>query len=360
MGASVPTLTMKSTVHQLQISLPLGRMALEHNAKPGQYLLQDEGTGNWKIESSGQRASRWARLIASRFWTRGSFQVSAALLAGALIATGFTSLPPFTAGLPFAPPSTNQPIHPQSISIAPSSYGSEPIDLSKLPPPIVEADAKPLEDGASAQRADLSPPPPAQQAPATAQKALAPAPNTAPAAAAKPPVTQSNVSSGKVTPPPSQPAAPLPARLALPMPSPVAAAVVPERKAPAPVAQPKGQAPASPEDSKIAVFNEPALQLAKPTAAQGNTSAPVVQAPAAASGPVVLTAKAGTPAPGAKSSVRMLAVQDPASIVVTNPTTRLPMIVKVGQQLPDGSTLKSVDKAASTAVTSKGEQLVLN
>ncbi|ABE47346.1 hypothetical protein [Polaromonas sp. JS666] len=351
----------KPTVHELKISLPLGKMALDHQARPGQFLIQETGTGAWSIEFYRKQTSLLGKLAASRFWKRKSFQISVALAAGALFTVGINNFSAFRSGLPFAPPGASQAKAPQSISIAPATYAADPIDLSKLPPPIVEQDGKlpesTLTAGAAGQAGQLSPP--AQNL----QVAQPAAPNS-PQAAVSPTV---NTATAKVAQPAVQGAPPLPAQIRPPMPSPVAAATVPDRKAPAVAPAPvKPAANTSADDAKIAVFNEPALALAKPNPGPAAAAAAAATAGTAAAqggvsaGPVLLTPKVGSTPPSSKSAIRMLAIQDPSSIVVTNPTTRLPMVVKVGQSLPDGSTLKSVDKTALTAVTSKGDQLVLN
>jgi hypothetical protein len=346
----------KPTVHELKISLPLGKMALDHQARPGQFLIQETSTGAWSIEFYRKQTSLIAKLTGSRFWRRKSFQISVALAAGALFALGINNLSAFRSGLPFAPPGASQAKATQSISIAPATYAADPIDLSKLPPPVAEQEAR-LPDpaptaGVAGQVGQATPP-------AANLQVAQPAVSNAPQPTVSPTVT---AATAKVAQPAAQASPPLPAQIRPPMPSPVAAANVPDRKAPpVPAAPAKPAANTSADDAKIAVFNEPALALAKPNpgspAAASGTA--VIQGSVSA-GPVLLTPKVGSASQSAKSGIRMLAIQDPSSIVVTNPTTRLPMVVKVGQSLPDGSTLKSVDKTALTAVTSKGDQLVLN
>lgn len=341
-------------MHELNISLPLGKMALDHQAKPGKYLVQEAETGAWMVESNLRRTSLLARLAAINLWKRKSFQISAALAAGVLCTLGLNHLSGQKASLPFASPASPQATAPQSISLATATYAADPIDLSKLPPPIVEPDAS-LTEPAQATES------PSQQVPAVATAPLLPpaAPTSKPPTA----VVPANAGAAKVAQVPAKPpASPLPAQIKPPMPSPVAAIKAPERTAP-PTTPLKPTVNPSADDSKMAVFNEPALQLAKPNgapAAAPATSGAVPVSGIVSSGPVLLTPKVGTAPPASKTGVRMLAVQDSSSIVVTNPATRLPMVVKVGQSLPDGSTLKSVDKTALTALTSKGDQLVLH
>lgn len=342
------------TVHELNISLRLGKMALDHQAKPGKYLIQEAETGAWMVESNLRRTSLLARLAAISFWKRRSFQITAALAAGVLCTLGLNNLSGQQSALPFASPAAPHATAPQSISLAPATYATDPIDLSKLPPPIAEPDAS-LSEPAQASET------PSQQVPAAATTPVTPP--AAPSLKQPPAVVPASAGASKIAQVPAKPlASPLPAPIRPPMPSPVAAVKAPDRKVPA-AAPVKPPANPSADDAKMAVFNEPALQLAKPNggpAAEPSTGGAVPVPGIVSSGPVHLTPKVGSTAPASKTGVRMLAVQDPSSIVVTNPATRLPMVVKVGQSLPDGSTLKSVDKTALTALTSKGDQLVLH
>jgi hypothetical protein len=141
------------------------------------------------------------------------------------------------------------------------------------------------------------------------------------------------------------------------------------------------------DESPLVIFNQPlppkpaespsAKQASGPLPKQTHLDpvVPVVQTspvrndPSASPGPqkpVQLVAAANTADPAAlpvrpstSQSVNILAVPTSESIVVTNPTTRLPMVVKVGDRLPDGSTLKTVDKSTSSATNSRGETLSL-
>jgi hypothetical protein len=106
--------------------------------------------------------------------------------------------------------------------------------------------------------------------------------------------------------------------------------------------------------SSMSVFNEP-LPLLKSSSTISQSPA---QSPVAPSTQVqaVQSAKVVQPT---KTPVRLLAIPANNSVVVTDPTTRLPVVIKVGEALPDGSTLKSADKASSTALTSRGESISL-
>lgn len=56
-----------------------------------------------------------------------------------------------------------------------------------------------------------------------------------------------------------------------------------------------------------------------------------------------------------RSAVRLVAVMDAETIVVSSPGTGLPATVKVGSRLHDGSTLLSVDPRAGKALTDRGQ-----
>ena len=56
-----------------------------------------------------------------------------------------------------------------------------------------------------------------------------------------------------------------------------------------------------------------------------------------------------------RSTVRLVAVMDAETIVVSSPGTGLPTTVKLGSRLHDGSTLVSVDPRAGKALTDRGQ-----
>lgn len=109
------------------------------------------------------------------------------------------------------------------------------------------------------------------------------------------------------------------------------------------------------DSNSMSVFNE-ALPSLKSTTSISQLAAPVPAAPVQAtqSARVVQPTKAAQ-----QATIRILAIPVNNSVVITDPSTRLPVVVKVGEVLPDGSVLKSADKATSTAVTSRGESISL-
>lgn len=326
-------------------------MTLEHQAREGQYLKQDALTGNWQILSIRPKPSLWRRFRTSFLFTNAYWGAGLACAAGVLFAMAFNHIdfPTSPVSLPIAV-MTSEPTPPQSISIATSTYALELTDLGSLPPPIAvgsntEGSTGPIPVDAGSVQAETTKPGVA-------------APLDKKAAELKP-------TAGSLPPPPIKAEV---APVATPSRLPVsAAAVKPAEKLPLPpsihlpkaavkqavqtgpkaATQPEGQ-----NEGKIAVFNEP-LQLAKPSAG-AVLPPPIASAPQTPASP-----RSPASSPSGKNGVRMLAVQGPTSIVVTNPSNRLPMVVKVGEALPDGSVLKSIDKTASTAVNSRGEVLVL-
>jgi hypothetical protein len=330
-------------------------MALEHQSRDGQHLKQDSLTGAWQIVAGLQKPSLWTRVRNSKLYTNTYFRLGLACVAGALVSMTFNKIGTSPNGsLPIAVQVENAPAPPKSISIESGTYALVPTDTSGLPPPIVVgpgADAEnsplPLElasvavgtisnslDAAPTNESD------SKAISKTGSSTAIPANPHAPVAVASP--VRPTINALPITP-----AAKLPLPLPISVSPPKAAAqqvAASAKKTSSPVA---GQ-----DDGKMAVFNEPPLPLAKPATAAALPSpvTPSVQTAAALKSPA---------SPSGKTGVRMLAVQSPTAIVVTNPSTRLPIVVKVGESLPDGSILKSIDKTASTAVSSRGEVLVL-
>lgn len=69
---------------------------------------------------------------------------------------------------------------------------------------------------------------------------------------------------------------------------------------------------------------------------------------------------AARPTPAhALPAVRLVAIATDTTIAVTDPKTGLPISRRIGETLPDGSTLKSIDMVSGTATTSTGKRLAL-
>lgn len=296
---------------------------MAHTAKPGLHLEQDAASGMWQIASHAPKLTRLQKLWAKTAYLRsnkwivasaaGAAGVSLALLASNITTFSHSSNNPVVLFKAAPQPTT-------SIALAAVDYGQPGAsDSSALPPPVQN-------------------PGPLPQLPFQT--------DLAPLAANEPQPAGNNAASSRQT------------------------------------AQPR----AIPADVPMAVFNEP---LQPKTIATPQVSAPVQpganQQPQSRLGPVVLSASSVTqskPVPNSKSvgvtstapnesagaqssgltgesRAHILAVPNAEAIVITNPATRLPMMVKLGERLPDGSTLKSVDKNSSSAVTSHGETLSL-
>lgn len=301
----------------ISINIPLGRIAIGHTAQPGLHLQQDEATGLWVIASHIPKTTRWTRFLQTVQSYRSSKWMLAcsAGVAGVVFAFAASQISgawllrknPVVA-LQAAPLSTT------SIAVAQVAYSSVqalPLQTGVLPLPIQTA----LPDHQT--------------------------PN-------------------------------LPESFATGMPSP-ALPLSQEFKQPAPSTKKPVK-----DDAPMSVFNEPLQSKLAPVP----TTAVVIAPQASARTPPVSLTPTRSEAPAknapqtfpvsvgnenraeaqrssASLPLSILAVHSQDSIVVTNPTTRLPMVVKVGDPLPDGSLLKSVDKTTSSATTSRGETLSL-
>ena len=331
-------------------------MAMAHTACDGIHLEQDPKSGNWKVVSVLSKPSLWSRARGLRIFKNGWIRTGLACVVGAVVAMAFNHISPFNkaAPLPIAIAPQPEPIQPRSISLAQSSYAIEATDPSSLPPPIVVLSA--AEEGISKSLADAAIP--AASAASATSEAVALVHKTPAQTGPAPVQAGANTPAAKAAPivQPLQPPAPVraaapllpPAKLVATVPAPLPKAPPAQQVAAAATA--KQSQPAGQDDGKLAVFNEP-LQLAKPT--QAPTLPPVVATAAQSQ------SQPGNKAQPPKNGIRMLAVQSATAIVVTNPTTRLPMVVKIGDQLPDGSVLKSIDKSASSAMSSRGDSIVL-
>lgn len=307
-------------------------MALAHQARNGQHLIQDSESGDWQIVTAFKKPTLWAQFRNSKFYSNTYLRLGLACVAGAGISMGInhikTSPEVF---LPITAHVSREPVPPISINLAPSAYALEPTDLSQLPPPIgmVQTDI-----------ASNGPLPEKFADDVESTKVIQPA-----AEQAKPSPKAPTVKA--VSPAVRLALSPLVPVAKPPMPIPATTPKAAHVQEPSPK---MSNNTSSKDDGKMAVFNEP-LQVAKPPAA-------VTLPPLVSQGPTTSTAtKNSTSSPSARPGVRMLAIESPSAIVVTNPLTRLPIVVKVGESLPDGSVLKSIDK--TSAVNSRGEVLVL-
>lgn len=273
-------------MNTLNVSFPLGRLALSHEARIGMHLIQDPDSRHWLVVPADR-----PRTLFQRFRCRlGS-------MARVIRGSRFGPLVWLAAAVSFglvAAVSFNQLSRPGSKTALGQQVSTVPLAPAPAQPNSISLNGAPYTEQTSIQSNQ------AQTVPL-----------------------------------------PLPLNTSLPLPSPRETAQAPKVAA-KPIA----------DDSPMAVFNEP-LQLAKP--AQQLTMPPMAKT----GQELVSQGSSNNGKPIGAAKVRMLAVQSPTSIVVTNPQNRLPMTVKVGDSLPDGSVLKSIDKTNATAVSSRGETLVL-
>ena len=329
---------------------------MAHTAVPGLHLEQDEATRFWKVAGHEPKLSHlrrlWLKLDAYR--TKKVSVVVGAALGGLMLAVMANQVSTLT--LAHKNPGL-------SLKAPPVTSSTTSIDVSQVAYPDAQ--------------------------PAFTETATLPVPILDVPAAAQPPNRPSPVIGNQ---------APIPNGLNL------AAITTLPRSLPPDLSTPSvslKQAPKQPvkDDAPMSVFNEPLHQpkavvsppatvsaLTTPSPPAVKAAVVVQQATPAHSKPVVLqqatpsgvaTSKVtdarstlqGTNSsndpqpenPGSPASVqtRILAIPNTDSVVVTNPSTRLPMVVKIGDRLPDGSVLKSVDKANSNALNSRGETLSL-
>lgn len=300
---STPDFHLHITVNHINVSFPLGKMIFAQTSVEGLNLVQDPITGRWETIKSGRGLSAFARLKLRYFGpakSRTTFKVNLGI-AFAVCALGvgttiFFSWAPMQTGR-YSTSETSPP----KVVIKPGLPSQE---APSVPASITVDSGAYVEQ--RAESSDPLPPPMSLQVP----QAVIPQPMPAPAKLS-------------TTVPPIAPTAP-----------PVNA------KAP--------QAKAE-ESNPISVFNEP-LPLLK---------SPLTMLPSPATSGQVQAVQAAKPVQPTKTAIRILAIPENNSVVVTDPSTRLPLLVKVGEALPDGTTLKSVDKANSSALTSRGESISL-
>jgi len=333
-------------VSQILITIPLGRVSMAHTAKPGLHLEQDQGTRFWRVASHGPQPTLAQRFRASvKAFAQSKVGIaSVAAAAGVLIAMGANHL----SGVSFR-------LNPELAFASPTQTTT--IDVAQVAYP----------SGQSGSGADALLPPPIQVQDQAVGVQM-PLPTSAPIippSVSLPPVLPA------VTPPKAPP--PIAAKVPVKDDSPMAVFNEPlPPKSPVSVSPP----PQSPPQANQSIQatqrpGTPAVLVAtKPPANQTTTvAAPVakqavVQPPVGNSATTIKATESQPSQPNADRGVtqqqaRILAVPDSGSIVITNPATRLPMVVKLGEPLPDGSTLKSVDKTASSAINSRGETLTL-
>lgn len=326
---------------------------MAHTAKPGLHLEQDQGTRFWRVASHGPKQTLAQRFRASvKAFAQSKVGIaSVAAVAGVMLAMAANHLSGVSfrlnPELAFASPPGTTTIDVAQVAYTSGQSGSGTDDL--LPPPIQVQDpamgvqmALPTSAAIVPPSVSLPPVLPAVSQPKAPPKAQPKAP---PTTAAKVPVKDDSPMAVFNEP--------------LPPKSPVSVSPPPQ---PLPQANPSVQA-----TQRLAT---PAVLVAtKPSASQTTTVAAPVEKQAVVQPPVgnsATTIKAtdvqlsqSNAGRGVTQQARILAVPDTGSIVITNPATRLPMVVKLGEPLPDGSTLKSVDKTASSAINSRGETLTL-
>jgi hypothetical protein len=335
-------------VSQLLITIPLGRVSMAHTAKPGLHLEQDQGTRFWRVASHGPKPTLAQRVRASvKAFAQSKVGIaSVAAAAGVLLAVAANHLSGFSfrlnPELAFASPTQTTTIDVAQVAYTSGQLGS---GADALPPPIQVQDSAvgaqmPLPTSAPIIPPSVSLPPvvPAASPPKAPPKApppiaaKVPVKDDSPMAVFNEPLPPKNPVS--VSPPPQSP----------------------------PQANQSIQATQRPGSPAVLVATKPpasqTTNVATPVAKQA-----VVQPPVGNSATTIKPTESQPTQPNAERGVaqqaRILAVPDTGSIVITNPATRLPMVVKLGEPLPDGSTLKSVDKTASSAINSRGETLTL-
>lgn len=130
---------------------------------------------------------------------------------------------------------------------------------------------------------------------------------------------------------------------------------------PAPSASAPGKGDDKPRPSAVLVDEGPAPTAYNNAAGKTPTAtAPApAQAPSAKPGPTPVAAPAGSKAPAGPALPRgtgLVAITpDGKFAVFTNPKTRMPEQFRVGEQLPNGETLKSIDQNEGRVVTGAKE-----
>ena len=150
-----------------------------------------------------------------------------------------------------------------------------------------------------------------------------------------------------------------------PTPSTSVSGVVPPAPIVIPTPQPPSEATPLPADLGNQADQPGRAVVLRPKAPAGS----VQQRGDGASSPAVLVGvdeqpnrgvAAARPAPAlAFPTVRLVAIATDTTIAVTDPKTGLPVSRRVGDTLPDGSTLKSIDMVGGTVTTSTGKRLAL-
>lgn len=128
-----------------------------------------------------------------------------------------------------------------------------------------------------------------------------------------------------------------------------------------PLSQPQpapAKGPSAPNSKNEQAPRVPAVLLddPSPAAAQRASAAPVIAPPKASASNTTVPVKADQAKPPVVRGVGLVAITpDGKSAVFTNPKTRLPEQFKVGDQLPSGETVRSVDYKEGKVVTSSKE-----
>ena len=299
---------------------------MAHTASAGVYLYQDPHSGVWQVGSSAKKQTFAQRLWLATLPFRSSKLVigTSAATAGVILSL-LASYFVLNGGLPKNPILALQPPPPstQSVGLSDAPYMAAnapvaealPLPTSpgeiQLPPPLIVKESQPL----------------------------APLGNMPPSVANVRPQTPAKVQ--------SKDEAPL--------------AIFNQPLQPKAVESQPGKQPNGPlsvqtrADSVVTgVQATPVRNDQSPTPGAQKTVQSAATAGNSAADPAALVVRPSTP-----QAVNILAVHTAESIVITNPSTRLPMVVKLGDRLPDGSTLKTVDKSNSSATNSRGETLSL-
>ncbi len=323
---------------------------MAHTAKPGHHLEQDQGTRFWRVASHGPKLTLAQRFRAAvKAFAQSKVGIaSVAAVAGVLLAMAANHLSGVSfrlnPELAFASPPQTTTIDVAQVAYTSGQSGSGTDVL--LPPPIQVQDPAmgvqiPLPTSAAIIPQSVSLPPvlPAVTAPKAPPKAP-------PSIAAKVSVKDDSPMSVFNEPLPSK--------------SSVSVSPPPQSPPQANQSIQANQRPATP--AVLVATKPPASQtttVAAPVAKQAVVQPPVGNSATTIKATDVQLSQSNAGRGVTQQQARILAVPDTGSIVITNPATRLPMVVKLGEPLPDGSTLKSVDKTASSAINSRGETLTL-
>lgn len=137
----------------------------------------------------------------------------------------------------------------------------------------------------------------------------------------------------------------------------VQSAEPPKQPAAVPIQQKPAQTASPPAQTKPAQPSQPASGAQQPVKAATPVAAPAAAVPAQAAQPgQAKPAQEAAPAP--RTSGGLVAVTPDGKIALfTNPSTRLPERFSVGDKLPSGETIKSIDKSGKVVTNAKEYKL---